>query len=447
MLSVFDCNNLYKVRSTAFQAEFRLKAGTTNGSTKSAKLIAAKNQSRSQPIQLVDSGPDYAAGLPLTPGYVPAFTLSIKDDLMKSRLYLALCVALFFTASAATAQQTGGGQQQAQQNGGQQLTPEQIQYIQAQEQNRQLQQQQAQAAQTAAPPQRPFPELDQQQSQYLGQLLDFWEQSSGQVERYTCDFQRWDYDPTYCQYRNPGDNRLAAFAIARGSIRYAAPDKGMFETTQVWDFAGPPEKAGDSPQYEEREDKERTNANREKWICDGRGIYEFDFANKRLYEMEIPPEMQGDGLANSPLPFLFGVKKEVIQERYWIRVITPDGVEDEYWLEAWPKRIDDARNYQKLEIVLARKDFLPKSMHVYATNYDEVNNPMSRAFEFGNRKINSQLSGFQQFLGKFVRPQTPIGWKRVNRNSIASQSGQPPINVGQNPQAPQDQPVNPIQLK
>ena len=368
---------------------------------------------------------------------------------MKSRIFLAICTALIFSASHANAQQSGSGQRQSQQSDGQQqLTPQQQeQYRQAQERyQQQLQQQQqqlaAQANQTPIQPRQPFADLDQQQQQYLDQLLDFWEQSSGQVKRYTCDYQRWDYDPTYCKYRNPQDNRLAAYTIARGTIRYAKPDKGMFETSQVWDFDGPPAEAGGTPNYTERQE-----GNEEKWICDGRGIYEFDFANKRLYEMQIPAEMQGDGLANSPLPFLFGVKKEVIKDRYWIRVITPQGVEDEFWLEAWPKRIDDARNYKKLEIVLARKDFLPKSLHVYATNYDEVNNPMSRAFEFGNRKINSQLTALQQFLRIFVRPQTPIGWKRVNRNAIADNSGQPPINVGQNPQAPQDQPANPLQRK
>ena len=92
---------------------------------------------------------------------------------MKSRIYLALWVALFFTTSAATAQQAGGGQQQTQQNSGQQLTPEQLEYVQAQERNRQLyQQQQAEAGQTPQPPRRPFAELTPDQSQYLDQLLD-----------------------------------------------------------------------------------------------------------------------------------------------------------------------------------------------------------------------------------------------------------------------------------
>ena len=360
---------------------------------------------------------------------------------MKSKLILSVCLALFaFVATHAKAQQANT-QQQQQQPAGQQLTPEQQQdYLRAQQLYQQQQQQIAQA-QVTQPPRQPF-QLDQQHEQYLDQLLDHWQQSSAQVERYTCDFQRWDYDPKYCQYRNPGDNRLAAHSIARGTIRYSAPDKGMFETNQIWDFAGPPKQAGQEASYEER-----TEAVDEKWICDGRSIYEFDFVNKRLYEMEIPAEMQGDGLANSPIPFLFGVEREVLKARYWVRVITPEGVENEYWLEAWPKRVEDARIYKKLEIVLAKEDFLPKSLHVYRSNYDEVENPVSRAFEFGNRKINSQLSKIQVFFKSFVRPQTPIGWKRVNRQAIASQANQPPINVGQNPQAPQNGAANSLQRK
>ena len=289
-----------------------------------------------------------------------------------------------------------------------------------------------QANARAIAPVQPFPQLDEKHLAYIDQLLDIWQESSGQVKQYTCDFQRWDYDPINCNYRNPGDNRLAASSIARGAVRYAKPDKGMFETNKVWDFAGPPEEAGGQPNYKEREQ----SSNHEKWICTGDSIYEFDFENKVLYGMDIPQDMQGAGLANSPLPFLFGVEKQIIKDRYWVRMITPAGVENEFWLEAWPKRIDDARNYQKIEIILAREDFLPKTLHIYATNYDEVKNPMSRVFEFGNRRVNSQLDKLKNFLGIFVKPQTPINWRFVDRKALADQTAaqqQPPINVGQNP--------------
>jgi hypothetical protein len=126
--------------------------------------------------------------------------------------------------------------------------------------------------------------------------------------------------------------------------------------------------------------------------------------------------MQGKNLVHSPLPFLFGASKDEILDRFWLQITTPKGVEDEYWLEAFPKRVEDARNYKKLELVLSRNDFLPSSLRLYAPNYDEEKGILvHRVFEFRNRKINDALSGIQNFTGNFIRPQTPIGWTRVER--------------------------------
>lgn len=273
-----------------------------------------------------------------------------------------------------------------------------------------------------AAPQAPFPPLTAEHQQYIERLLEIWEQSSGQVKRYTCDYMCWEYDPEFCNWRDPRNNRLAAYMIKTGTIRFAAPDKARFETEQVWGFDGEPDNPGGEPKYAQRSEEE----NRERWICDGKAIYEFDFQNKRLYETSIPPEMQGEGLINSPLPFLFGAKKDQLLERFWIRVVTPQGAENEYWLEAWPKRREDAQNYQKLEVIIAREDFLPKSLHIYAPNYDAARNPVSRVFEFQNRKVNSNWSGVQDALGLFVRPQTPIGWTRVDRSTMPTDSQMAP---------------------
>ena len=286
------------------------------------------------------------------------------------------------------------------------------------------------------PPTQPFPQLSPQHIKYIDDLLGIWEQSSSQVKRYTCDYMCWEYDPEFCNWRDPGNNKLAAYMIKTGEIRFSDPDKARFETSALWGFDGPPAEPGQDPKYQQRDKEE----NRERWICDGKAIYEFDFQNQRLYETDIPAEMQGQGLANSPLPFLFGAKKEQVLARYWVRVITPQGAVDEYWLEAWPKRREDAQTYQKIELVIAKEDFLPKSLHIYAPNYDAVKNPVSRAFEFQNRKINSNWSNIQNALGWFVRPQTPIGWKRVDRNQLQSpQQSMPPGGLIRPAAAPTDQ--------
>lgn len=269
-----------------------------------------------------------------------------------------------------------------------------------------------------------FP-LDAQHQAYIEQVLDYWQQSSVKIKRSSADFRSWDYDPEMVNFRDPGNNKLAAFRIQDGRIRFAAPDKGQYEVNRVWVFEAKEDENGNlQPNYEPIE----TNSVHEKWICDGTGIYEYDFENKKLYETKIPPELQGQNIIDSPLPFfLFGADKARMLERYWLRSVTPQGAEGEVWLEAWPKRAEDAGNYKKLEIILSMDDFLPRSLHLYSPSYDRVRNPQSRAFAFENRKVNDQLSGFQDFFRQFVRPNKPLGWEWVERKTTqTATTGLPP---------------------
>jgi len=266
-----------------------------------------------------------------------------------------------------------------------------------------------------------FLPLADDHQKYLNELLDHWEQTSNQVKRLTCDFQRWDYDPTHCAWRDPADNRLAAYRMALGKIQYGEPDKADCRSQQIWDFAGTKEDLGREANYVQNT-AEQAN---ERWMCDGRAIYEFDYVNKRLYEVDIPPEMQGKALAQSPLPFLFGAKRTDLEERFWMRVATPQGVTNEYWLEAWPKRKEDAVNYHHVEIIIAKEDFLPKYIHIYNRDYDAASNPVSHFFMFSNRIVNDQLTGLQDFFRVFIRPTTQIGWERVPLNRLQATSGNP----------------------
>jgi TIGR03009 family protein len=273
---------------------------------------------------------------------------------------------------------------------------------------------QSRAPSNQAPAQPEWIPLPPEQQQHVDQLLEYWQKSSDQIRRCTCEFTRWDYDPTYCDYRNPQTQELAAFAVWRGEIRYAAPDKAMLETTELWKFA----MEGDDPTMEQSQDQNL----KLKWMCDGKYVYEYDFVNKRLTDMSIPDAFQGDGLVNSPLPFLFGANRETLLNRFWIRPITPANATDEYWLQVIPKRLQDARTYSRVELVIARQDFLPKSMILFSANYDPKENPVSQAYVFENRKINGHLSAIQDFLGNFIRPKTPFGWERVEQKSFFDDS-------------------------
>lgn len=332
------------------------------------------------------------------------------------RFCVGLCFAISFVGltSGFTVAQQNQGQTNAVQNGSYNAA---AQPQQQQTQHNMATPAEIQQASIAAAPTLPpgFP-LKAEDEQYINQLVAYWENASNDVQRYECKFTRWQYDHEICNYRKPENNHLVASAISMGKIRYSNPDKGMYEINEIWTFKAPPKEAGGEPQYQRPAVENPQFNEREKWICDGTAFYEFDYANKRLVETKLPPELQGAGLKNSPLPFVFGAKATELLERFWIRDVTPQQLHgQQYWLEAWPKKISDAQAYQKVEIILSREPFLPIAVHMYAPNYNEKTNPSKMVFQFEERQINGTLNGLADFMNNFINPRPGFGWKRVTQ--------------------------------
>lgn len=319
---------------------------------------------------------------------------------LKLQLFsIALCVAVCLACSTLEAQQQRATQQQQQR----------VQQLSQQQTDRLAQV----GGQAPSKPVRPFPELSNDEKVYLGQALDYWQSQSQGINLYQCSFNRYVYDTGLTNHRDPKTNQLSADSVAVGEIRYGKPGKASYETTSLYKFDGP------GKDYKPISD----NTLREKWVTDGEGVYEFDFAAKRLYETKLPPEMRGAGaIVNSPIPFLFGANKTQILQRYWVRVITPPNEKDELWLEAWPKRAEDAQSYKKVEIMLSMESFLPNAIHMYLPQYNPKKNNFSSVYiSFSDQKVNDTLSKFTNFFGNFVRPKLPsfeAGWKRVDRQAM-----------------------------
>lgn len=249
----------------------------------------------------------------------------------------------------------------------------------------------------------PFPPLNAQEQKFLDDVLNYWEQRSKAVERYRCTFRRWDYDPVF----GPG-NTFKTYSD--GSIKYSAPDKGMYKVENIQHWTAPTQ-AGGKPSYTKRPDEVG-----EHWICDGRSVFEHDFKNKQLIQRELPPQMQGKAIAEGPLPFLFGADAAKIKQRYWIHPLpVPADVKGEYWLEAFPKLRQDAVNYQKVHVIIAQDDFLPKGLVIFDRNFDAARNPARSTFTFENREVNWNvtLQALVPWGREFFEPATPLGWKKV----------------------------------
>lgn len=286
----------------------------------------------------------------------------------------------------------------------------------------------AQRAQQALQQPAGFP-LAPAEAKYVSDLLDFWETNSQKLQLYQCDFRRYDYDSSLTGYRDPQTNRLAAHSVSDGQIRFAAPDRAKYETTRVMIFDKPPASPGEQAAYKSAESDDV----HERWICDGRQIFEYDFANQVLNQKTIPADMK-DNPAESPLPFLFGGNKQAIMSRYWVRYVpqtdlAPNEEPSEYWLELFPKRIEDAQSYSKIEMIIARDDFLPKAMHLYGAQYDiSKGNEISHYIAFENRQVNNQLAKMKNFFGVFVPTKLPLGWRKVDMDIPNSQAISPSQN-------------------
>lgn len=274
-----------------------------------------------------------------------------------------------------------------------------------------------------------FP-LSAEQDKYLQQVLKYWEFQAAKVQRYRCKFTRWEYDPITLP-RNPD----IAASIAQGNIQFAAPDKGLFKVEklnqiviqQQGNISVPSMKDG-KPEY-----TPATEILGEHWICDGTSIFEFDSRNKQLKKRALPPDMQGKQISEGPLPFLFGAKAESIMQRYWIRVISPPPKENHFWLEAIPKRRDEAADFRAIHVVIDDKEWLPTAIILDETAGGRA------TYEFSSREKNwlmlpAAMNPFQQ---QFFAPKPPAGWKLVEIPFRAD-----PAPVGPQPAGPM--PAGPV---
>lgn len=279
----------------------------------------------------------------------------------------------------------------------------------------QLPQQQAPAQQ--APQQQVAPglpmaptgfRLDAIQQAYLNQVLTQWENQSGQIETFSCDFTRLEYDNVFGPGVNKETNQQRHKTEGRGTVSYQRPDKGSFHVKELksWDAA--------AEQY-----AENPNLIGEHWVCDGKSVFQYRYEQKQLVESPIPPELQGQNIADGPLPFLFGADAAKIKRRYWLRV-DPRAQAGTIWLTAAPKTRADAANYRQVDIMLDAKKMLPYAMRV--TN--PAGSQTTYTFKLAEAKINAGgLTAMWNQL--FSAPRTPWGWKRVVEQPPTATAAQP----------------------
>ena len=175
-------------------------------------------------------------------------------------------------------------------------------------------------------------QLSPQEQAELDRALRDWEGSSSRIKTFSCVFDRKEFDPTH-------EGGVKPRLVDKGQIEFEAPDKGLFAIE------------GQQP---------------ERWVCNGKSIFEFNYITKVITEHQLPPELQGKAIANGPLPFLFGSSAEDLKRRYFLKVITPaEARSEQVWITGFPRFQADAANFSQANIVLGLRNMQPIGLQLF----------------------------------------------------------------------------------
>lgn len=242
-----------------------------------------------------------------------------------------------------------------------------------------------------APPAGPPFQLTADEQALVDQVLELWEIEGNKIKNYKCSFERWEYDCVF----GPGQD--VPKIKSKGLLKYSKPDKGLFRVTEIRHYT-PAKEPGQSPTWETAKDEYG-----DYWVCDGEAVYEYNFVKKQLIVRYLPEEMRGKAIADGPLPFLFGAKKDRLKARYWIRVsrTTPK----EIWLAVYPRWPQDKANYDHVDVILDREKFLPAAVQITIQNGNRT------VYMLSDAKVNDALENFLPDI--FKQPHTPPFWTKV----------------------------------
>lgn len=177
-------------------------------------------------------------------------------------------------------------------------------------------------------------------------ILQTWEKQSGAVNRSKGEFTRIVY------------NKIFQTAdCATGRYWYEGPDKGRMDFT--------PNEAAAGKQVKKRDQTFACQPDQAKtWICNGKDILDIDIVKKEYNRIEIPAQYQGQNIADGPLPFLFGMKAQKMEQRYLLELGTLHDPQKIIHIIAYPRLAAEQREYRVAEVLLDPTTYLPQAVQL-----------------------------------------------------------------------------------
>lgn len=237
--------------------------------------------------------------------------------------------------------------------------------------------------------------LNQEQQKELDDLLLRWEAVSKDINRYSVEFTAYIYDPTVPRL-DPAEDVNKPLKTTFGTFKFNAPNKFLYHLEGEW-IGGVKVK---------RNEEKNPGVAEEKIIINDQAFFQYDFTSKTLLQINIPPEMRNRGIADSPLPLIFGAKATEMKSRYSMRIVTREEFKDsEVWLQARPLRVEDQQEFCEVEIRLDKRTLLAK-----AIKKRDPNEKSYTAYVLSKHKIDDLLGGLDRWS---MRPSVPGDWKHV----------------------------------
>lgn len=222
------------------------------------------------------------------------------------------------------------------------------------------------AGQSSTRPARPAPQ-PMQVSVEMEKVLKAWEDRSARFKRLQGEHERFVYQPT-----------VGLEMRASGQFFFEAPDKGRIDIEPVKITAqsnGVTEDengvlVGQRSGLDGKPLRVKSSEP-ETWVADGKQVLGLnETLGEKLYSrVEIPPQMQGENIVDGPLPFLFGISAEKMKARYHLQFGPLHNLDQSkgnvsIHVIAKPTRPQDAQNWQRAEILLEPRYFLPKAIRL-----------------------------------------------------------------------------------
>ena len=264
------------------------------------------------------------------------------------------------------------------------------------------------------PPPTEF-QFNKEKQDYIDHFLTVWQEHSKNIETLDYEFTR---------------REKTSFGVSEtyGRVKFQAPDKGLIEIH--------------SELINDKISKETNKKMR--IICTGDAVYEFNYVEKKLTKFMIPAEERGKGVMDSPLMILAGANPRELQERFYLDVFpSPDSLTDCVCLRAWPKWLEDSKEFKSVTVAISRQTFHARVLLLFEPGGGED----FKGYEITNTNANQRTPIIpipgrpkpqDDFDHNVILASKPKDWTFETKNDflpeasgqrVAHQSPYPPVNA------------------